>query len=270
MLDATSAGTLRVYWQPGCTGCLRTKEFLNAHGVDFASVNVLTEEGYAEFERLAARQLPVVARGDTWVNGLDLAGVARLAGIRYGRSAQLLPDELASRVAKLLTTARTLLAQIPERKLDDMLPARPRSYRQLGRHIFEIVVIFLEHIENGRPVTWVDYNDGLASDIASTEDLLAYGEGVGTRFERWWQRDRAGDFTREMVLYYGRRSLHDFLERTTWHAMQHTRQLQLVVETLGMTPRDTVGEADLAGLPLPMHVWDDQMKFATGAAPSPA
>src|SRR4029453_13489549 len=29
---------LMVYWQPGCTGCLRTKEFLTNHGVPFVSI----------------------------------------------------------------------------------------------------------------------------------------------------------------------------------------------------------------------------------------
>jgi arsenate reductase-like glutaredoxin family protein len=30
-----------VYWQPGCTSCLRTKEFLAKHGVAYVSRNVL-------------------------------------------------------------------------------------------------------------------------------------------------------------------------------------------------------------------------------------
>jgi len=37
-----SAGTppLKVYWQPGCSSCLKTKEFLIANGVEFISVAV--------------------------------------------------------------------------------------------------------------------------------------------------------------------------------------------------------------------------------------
>jgi arsenate reductase-like glutaredoxin family protein len=31
---------IRVYWAPGCTSCLRTKEFLTKQGIDFDSVNV--------------------------------------------------------------------------------------------------------------------------------------------------------------------------------------------------------------------------------------
>jgi len=31
---------VKVFWQPGCTSCLRTKEFLTKSGVDYESINV--------------------------------------------------------------------------------------------------------------------------------------------------------------------------------------------------------------------------------------
>ena len=47
---------LKVYWQPGCTGCLRMKEFLTRHNVEFISVNVLEDrEGLEELVALAGR-----------------------------------------------------------------------------------------------------------------------------------------------------------------------------------------------------------------------
>ena len=39
-------------------------------------------------------------------------------------------------------------------------------------------------------------------------------------------------------------------------------QLALVVEKLGLIPDGPLGAADLAGLPLPDHAWDDQLAFA--------
>jgi len=262
--EVVAEGTLRVFWQPGCTGCLRTKEFLTSHGVAFRSINVLTEEGRAELDKLSARQIPVVARGDVWVNGQDLAGVARLAGFRYARTDQLPPSELARRLANVLSTTRSLLSQIPEQKLKDKLPARPRTYEELGCHIFEIVRIFLDKIERDRPVTWADYSQGVPANIVSAVDLFAFGIDIGQRFDAWWQHQDA-DFAQTVELYYGPRSLHDFLERTTWHATQHARQMQLLVETLGIVPERRLDDADLAGLPLPTHVWDDELKFSLPA-----
>ena len=55
---------LRVYWQPGCSSCLRTKELLKRHGVPFVSIDVLAEaRGFKELEALGVRLVPVVARG---------------------------------------------------------------------------------------------------------------------------------------------------------------------------------------------------------------
>ncbi len=31
---------LRVYWRPGCSSCVKVKEFLTNLGVDYESVNV--------------------------------------------------------------------------------------------------------------------------------------------------------------------------------------------------------------------------------------
>ena len=43
---------LKVYWQPGCSSCLKTKEFLLANGVKFESINVIDDEN--GFKELAA------------------------------------------------------------------------------------------------------------------------------------------------------------------------------------------------------------------------
>ena len=44
---------LKVYWQPGCSSCLKTKEFLIANGHDFVSVNVLEDEVQQEAQHEA-------------------------------------------------------------------------------------------------------------------------------------------------------------------------------------------------------------------------
>ena len=41
MTRAQNALPLKVYWQPGCSSCLKTKEFLLDHGVTFESIYVL-------------------------------------------------------------------------------------------------------------------------------------------------------------------------------------------------------------------------------------
>ena len=53
-------------------------------------------------------------------------------------------------------------------------------------------------------------------------------------------------------------TLLEVLERTAWHAGQHTRQLMLALEKLGVTPAQTLTEADFSGLPMPRNIWDNE------------
>ena len=61
---------LKVYWQPGCSSCLKTKEFLIDNGIKFDSINVLEDQrGFRELEALGIKLVPIVARGPDWANG---------------------------------------------------------------------------------------------------------------------------------------------------------------------------------------------------------
>ena len=59
--SSAEASVIKAYWQPGCTSCLRMKEFLGKHGVPFVSVNVLEDKNaFAELETLGIRSVPIV------------------------------------------------------------------------------------------------------------------------------------------------------------------------------------------------------------------
>src|SRR5437870_13340644 len=88
--SSAEASVIKAYWQPGCTSCLRMKEFLARHGVPFVSVNVLEDqEGFAELAALGLRTVPIVRRGTDWANGQVLRDVARVAGIPWGGASML-------------------------------------------------------------------------------------------------------------------------------------------------------------------------------------
>ena len=73
MPQATAEPAIKAYWQPGCTSCLRMKEFLTKHGVPFVSVNVLADKGaFDELAELGLRTVPIVRRGKDWAKaGLE-------------------------------------------------------------------------------------------------------------------------------------------------------------------------------------------------------
>jgi len=259
MAQATAEPAIKAYWQPGCTSCLRMKEFLTRHGVSFVAGNVLADKAaFAELAELGIRSVPIVRRGKDWANGQVLRDVARVAGIRWGGASILPPAELLKRLTAIQSAAQRYLQQIPEDRLGDMLPNRPRSYGQLVYHIFNIADAFLEHETQGLPLREGAYNRVQAPGTSKAQ-LAAYGQDVLERLGGWW--DEAGnstDFDAKANVYYGDVTLHDYLERTTWHSGQHVRQLMMVLGKLGITPNEPVGQDTFAGLPMPDKVWDDE------------
>jgi glutaredoxin len=125
MTTSNVRAPLKVYWQPGCSSCLKTKEFLIANRVEFESINVLEDEkGFQELEALGVRLVPIVARGKDWANGAVFRDVARVAGFEWGGHEMLVPAEMVARINTILSAAHRFTGQIAEDSLDTMLPGR--------------------------------------------------------------------------------------------------------------------------------------------------
>ena len=257
---SSEASVIKAYWQPGCTSCLRMKEFLTKHGVAFVSVNVLEDkDAFAELTALGIRSVPIVRRGEDWANGQVLREVARVAGVAWGGAEMLPAPELAARLIGIQTVAQRLFAQIPDEELASMLPHRPRNYAQLAYHIFNIADAFLEHEVQGLPLEEAAYDRVPPPEMNTKAKILAYGQDVLRRFQLWW--DGPGQttvFSRKAQVYYGDVTLHEYLERTTWHWGQHVRQLVMVLDILGIEPDRPPSKETLTGLPMPDKVWDDE------------
>jgi len=264
MAQATAEPAIKAYWQPGCTSCLRMKEFLTRHGVPFVSVNVLADKAaFAELAELGIRSVPIVRRGKDWANGQVLKDVARVAGIKWGGAKMLPVPELVSRLVTIQQAAQRLFAQIPDDKLGQQLPNRPRSYAQLAYHIFNIADAFLEHEVQGLPLKEGAYNRVPPPEMKTKEQILDYGRNVLSGIETWWRGPgQTANFDAKASVYYGNVTLHDYLERTTWHSGQHVRQLMMVLGMLGIAPDRPIGKETFDGLPMPDKVWDDEKSAA--------
>ncbi len=255
----TSNAEVSVYWQPGCTSCLRAKEFLTRHKVPFRSRNVLADAGaYEELARFGIKRVPIVSLGENWVDGQSLKDVARLVGIDHIATKQLPPAELVQRLLIILDAASRFITQVPVADLDGtILPDRPRSLTQLSYHLFNVVDAFVEH-EEGIALTFASYCREPEPGTMSKPDLLAYGETVKTRFETWWKIEGPSqDWAERADVYYAEQTMHDYLERTTWHAGQHTRQLMwTMADRLLIMPDRPLSPDTFAGLPMPASIWD--------------
>jgi hypothetical protein len=197
--------------------------------------------------------VPVLSRGDAFVFGQSLPQIIEFLGLNEKGGPALWTAELHARLDKFMAAALELLPLMPHDRLGIHVPGRPRSYRTLGFHLFRVVVAFLDACE-GVSLDQASFREEPPGD-ADTGALVAYGTDVRRRFRDWWQ-DGDTAATRTLATYYGPQSLHELMERTTWHAGQHVRQWMMLLELEGVAHHRPLVDVDFASLPMPQNVWD--------------
>jgi glutaredoxin len=246
-----------VYWQPGCTSCLKAREFLRDHGVDFDSVNVREDAGaFARLARLGVKSVPVITRGDQFVLGQDLDDVARFVGVAVARM-QLEVPVLVARLMALLDLAAHYADRLPDASLRTRLPGRERTYLDLAYHVPQIVVGFLDAALGGR-LTHEHFERVPPDHVRAGADVAQLTRSVSRALAVWWDGNQSR-LPATLDTYYGTQPLRSVLERTTWHVAQHLRQLDLVLDRLGVRERPELPAGLLENLPLPASAWDPEV-----------
>jgi arsenate reductase-like glutaredoxin family protein len=249
--------TYTVYWQPGCTSCLKTKEFLRSHGIAFESVNVREAPGAMErLARLGAKSIPVVTRGDEFAFGQNLDDVARFVGVAVTRT-MLATPVLVARLIALLDIAACYAEQLPEGARQTKLPGRERTYLDLAYHVSQIVVGFLDSALGGR-LTFEHFERRPPEHVLTGADSARITRSVSQALAVWWSVNQPR-LPATLDTYYGVQPLQAVLERTTWHVAQHVRQLDRVLELLAIAQRVRLPAHLLEDLPLPRDVWDAEV-----------
>lgn len=258
MASADSDDRLHLYWGTGCTSCLRAKEFLERNDVSYVSHNIF--DGDVTLDDMEARDLPrhvpIITKGEAWIEAKDLADVAAIAGVEY--AAEPLPVEtLHDRLHLVLDATHRFLEQLPDDELDTDIPNRPRSYADLVFHVFTVVESFLRH-ESGIRID--AHREAPRWDHHSKPALRNYGLEVRDWIGDWFDGPgQTCEWSDRADVFWGQPTKHEFFERTTWHAGQHVRQLQWILEhELGVEPDGRLGEEIWDGLPMPEKIWDAQ------------
>ena len=214
----------RVYWQPGCSSCLRTKEFLIQHGIPFESINVAESPGaMSDLAALGFRSVPVVARGAQGTYCQDLRDVADFVGVSLA-GPQLTAEQYVVKCRRIISAAQRFACQLSEPQLQDHFPGRDRPYSDLVYHVFMVVQAFVAAGDGGS-LDYEWFERVTPEGVSDGPGLARAGEQVKNGLQHWWRR-MDGALPAEMDTYYGRRDALSVLERTTWHAAHHCRQLR--------------------------------------------
>jgi len=201
--------------------------------------------------------VPVVCAGDSCVSGVDLKVVAALVGVAYEERAMLSSAELYAKLDTVLGAACRYMRQVPLEGLAHRSPDRDRTFRDLGFHVMHICAVFLGAYDQPERRGWRGLTANAPDEIRTGPEIAVYGEASRLRLRQWWQSTGSEDpLDRVIETYWGAHTLHEVLERETWHAAQHTRQVMMFLEQLSIAPNGPLTREDLGGLPMPEHVWD--------------
>jgi hypothetical protein len=214
--------------------------------------------GLEELRALGVPGVPAVALPDgRVVHGWNPPGYAALVGVEHRPTVKLSPAELAGRLDRILSLTSRLILALPPEALAYKPAKRDRDLLNLGFHVFRLALAFADGMDLGEfPYTWLqervpeappDFKDGAA--------VARYGALVRGRLGGWFEGAADSEYARIIDVYYGPQSGHDLLERTTWHAAQHLRQLHVVATELGVALPDPLPVADFEGLPMPASLW---------------
>jgi hypothetical protein len=213
--------------------------------------------GLAALRALGARSVPVVARGDRFVFAQVLRDVIEFLDIPDDAAPKLTPAELQARYDVVLQTGTRLVRQMPDALLENQLPNRPRSWRNLMHHIFQIPTAYLDMEEKGGELTRDLLSVPPPDDMRTSAAIAEFGDSVRGRFADWAQRVRGEDFSGQVPTYFGGTTRHEMLERTVWHSAQHVRQIASLLEQVGITPDRPLTRVEIQGLPLTDKIWDE-------------
>ena len=249
--------SLRVYWRPGCSSCVKVKEFLSGLGVEFESINVsAVPEAMEELREMGVRTVPVVARGKEYVFAQELADVSVFIG-RKVDFRRLPAPALMEKWQKVLAAARRHVMQLPASRLGERATAgRDRSIRDLAYHVYQVPDSFLQAVIDGDQDLATVYNAPPPPSVKTVADIRDYGERIAKRLEAWWRELPDKSAASNVKTYYGDQPLHHLMERCAWHSAQHARQIIAVLERLGIAPDGPLTANDYEGLPMPKGLWE--------------
>ena len=198
----------------------------------------------------------MVSQNGKFVFAQLIKDVVEFLGINEDVGPKLSPAELVARGDHIWRAAVRYVGQMPDEALTKELPNRPRSYKVLLHHVFQVPTCFLEARAANGELTYERLVAPPPEWIETSADIAVFGEQMRIDFANWAAAEGEALGQGRMPTYYGEQPTHEVLERTVWHSAQHVRQVMSLLEQEGVAVDEPLTDADFKDLPLPGQIWD--------------
>lgn len=253
-MSTTNLQDIKVFGLPGCSSCLRLKEFVEQTGLSFESVNIEQQPQYREMLRRRGIHPPAVFVGDEGVPGHNLEEVSEFLGVPYEGNPRLSPTELKIRYDIFIRAMSRYIEQLTPELAQFCLPNRTRTTLECASHGTAVARAFLSAYYTDNYDMSLYAQDG---EIQTIDELRALAQDVRERVNAWWEADGYDDpFDRVVKTYAGHHTLHEAWEREVWHTGQHARQVGYALELNGVDPDGRITEDDIRDLPMPKRLYE--------------
>ena len=240
-------------------------------------------DAQAEMQARGIRALPVITIGARHVLGFDLNQIDDALGLKKG-APDIPAAELTGRAQRLLAAAVRFARQLPASKYTTPIPGMEEAKPPFiipGGHVLVLpdgrpyvphatnIALFRHIIAHGSKfrrflrLESTDYTHmGIYAqygELVPELGLDALCQQVDTdlaSITHWMSTTAENGTENTLTTWIGPQSVRQMLQREVYSLAQHTRQLQAVLQDLGIAPNGPVNMADNAGLNLPARVWD--------------
>ena len=148
-------------------------------------------------------------------------------------------SELAAQLDHILAAGERMIGLV-RAPLPHEFHDRDHAARDVAFHMFRQSLAFADAMDMGRlPAEWLQAK--MPRDLGDGRAVARYGALVRARLSGWFEGAGPAEYSRTIETDRGPEQGHALLERTTRQAAQRLRQLQTLLEDLGLRPDEPPG-----------------------------
>ena len=232
--------------------------FLSSNGVQYEHHDVATDEAAKQFLRSRGiKAVPVTIVDDEVIIGYYPKKL--IPALKLNIEVDLSEDAtwLAEKYDKILGAAIRATYQLSSAQLEEQVPWRPESLRQLILHILSFPELaWLSHEHGSMSTEDMRASNERLEGITTADHICQYGEGVRRNVTEFLKSADTASFERVVPAHYGGEvTVSELLYIILRHSTHHLKQTYWFMEqALGITLQSPARDEDMEGIATPAEM----------------